>query len=426
MEPCTDVATASSGGEAAALLFRAMEYGLPVSLADVRVAAEVIAGHVMRTPFAPSKTLSAIAGTQLSVKFENLQFTASFKERGARNRLHHLSASERTRGVVAASAGNHAQGVAHHAQLLGIAATIVMPRSTPSNKVNRTRVLGATVELHGDSFEAAAQRAGELSALHGLTLVHPFADPMVIAGQGTVALEMLEDDPTLDTLVVPIGGGGLIAGVAVAAKALRPSIRIVGVQSELYPWAAARAPIAHGAPPSVAEGIAVKGSHPLTQLFIDELVDEVIVVTEDSIEEAVCLFLDVEKVVAEGAGAAPLAALIAHPGRFSGQRCGLVLSGGNVDLRLLARMAMRGIARSGRLVRLAIDLNDQIGALSNVLLAIAHHDGNVVEVHHTRNKAQMSSRRARVEIEVELTSGDELPSLIAELQRSGFDVVEQT
>ena len=413
----------STASESSALLSRDMDRGLLVSVDDVRRAADVLAGHVMRTPFAASKTLSAIAGTRVSIKFENLQFTASFKERGARNRLHHLSASERERGVVAASAGNHAQGVAHHSQLLGIAATIVMPTTTPSNKVNRTRVLGASVVLHGESFEAAAQHALDLSTLHGLALIHPFADPMVIAGQGTVALEMLEDDPTLDTLVVPIGGGGLIAGVAVAAKALRPSIRIVGVQSELYPWAAARAPIAR-AVASVAEGIAVKGSHPLTQSFIDELVDEVIVVTEDSIEEAVCLFLDVEKVVAEGAGAAPLAALIAHPERFVGQRCGLVLSGGNVDLRLLARMAMRGIARSGRLVRLEIGVNDQIGALSNVLLAVAQHGGNVVEVHHTRNQAWMSSRRARVEIEVEFNTGDELPGLITELRGSGFEVAE--
>jgi threonine dehydratase len=397
---------------------------LPVSLGDVEAAATVLDGAVLRTPLAPSRTLSSITGTDVSIKFENLQFTASFKERGARNRLHHLSGRERSRGVVAASAGNHAQGVAYHAHLLGIPATIVMPTGTPANKIQRTRVHGATVVVRGDTFEEAAAHAVELSERDGSTLVHPFADPLVIAGQGTVGLEMLADDPGLQVLVVPIGGGGLIAGIATVAKTLRPDVRVIGVQSELYPWAA-RTPrvVPSPAPPTVAEGIAVKGAHPMTQQFVDALVDDVVVVTEDRIEEAVCLLLDVEKVVAEGAGAAPLAALLTAPELFAGRRCGLVLGGGNVDLRLLATMAMRSMTRSGRLVRLRMVVDDLPGTLATVVAAIAARGGNIVDLSHLRHQPWLSSRRAELDVEIEFSDGEQAQLLIADLRAAGHELV---
>jgi threonine dehydratase len=380
---------------------------------------------VLRTPLAPSRTLSQIAGVELSIKFENLQFTASFKERGARNRLHHLSSAERARGVVAASAGNHAQGVAYHAHLLGIPATIVMPTGTPVNKVQRTRVHDATVVLHGASFEEAAAHALELADLHGLTVVHPFADPLVIAGQGTVGLEMLQDDPALDLVVVPIGGGGLVAGVATAVKAIRPDITVVGVQSELFPWAA-RTPrhVPFPAPPTVAEGIAVNHPHPLTQAFVDALVDDVVVVTEDRIEEAVCLLLDVEKVVAEGAGAAPLAAVLTAPELFAGHKCGLILGGGNVDLRLLATMAMRSMTRSGRLVRLRMVVDDLPGTLADVVAAIAARRGNIVDLSHLRHQPWLSSRRAELDVEIEFSDGEQARALVADLGARGYQITD--
>jgi threonine dehydratase len=404
---------------------------LPVTIAEVRAAEEVVAGAVMRTPLAPSQTLSAITGAEVFVKFENLQFTASFKERGARNRLHHLTAGERTRGVVAASAGNHAQGVAHHANLLGIPATIVMPQATPANKVHRTRVLGAEVVLDGDSFEAAAARAEELVRDQGLTLVHPFADPLVIAGQGTVGLEILADQPDLEIVVVPIGGGGLFSGVATAVKALRPDVRVIGVQSELFPWAAdarsagavVRRNPGRPIPPTVAEGIAVKSPHPLTAAFIDALVDDVVVVSEDAIEEAVCLFLDVEKVVAEGAGAAPLAALLAQPATFAGRRCALVLTGGNVDLRLLATMAMRSMTRSGRLVRLRVVVNDLPGTLATVVGVIAARGGNIVDLSHLRHQPWLPSRRAELDVEIEFSDSADATGLVDDLVALGYDVL---
>jgi len=402
-----------------------MSGSLPVVLDDVLAAAEVLRGNVLRTPLAPSRTLSAITGVELSMKFENLQFTASFKERGARNRLHHLSAAQRRRGVVAASAGNHAQGVAYHAHLLGIPATIVMPTATPANKVHRTRVHGATVVLHGATFEEAAAHALELSAASGATLIHPFADPLVIAGQGTVGLEMLEDDPELDLLIVPIGGGGLIAGIATAAKAMRPGITVIGVQSELYPWAARTPRDAPSlAPPTVAEGIAVSHPHPMTAPFVDALVDDVVVVTEDRIEEAVCLLLDVEKVVAEGAGAAPLAAVMTAPELFAGRRCGLVLGGGNVDLRLLATMAMRSMTRSGRLVRLRMVVDDLPGTLAAVVAAIAARGGNIVDLSHLRHQPWLSSRRAELDVEIEFSDVEQAQALVADLRARGYQITD--
>ena len=400
-----------------------------VTLADVRAAAAVIEGAVMRTPLAASRTLGSITGADVSIKFENLQFTASFKERGARNRLSHLTVEERGRGVVAASAGNHAQGVAYHAHLLDVPATIVMPTSTPANKVHRTRVHGATVVLFGASFEQAASHALELSERDGLTVVHPFADPLVIAGQGTVGLEMIEDDPALQVLVVPIGGGGLISGIGIAVKALRPDIRVIGVQSELYPWAAgptttSNTNVAASAAPTVAEGIAVAHGHPFTRALVEQVVDDVVIVSEDAIEEAVCLLLDVEKVVAEGAGAAPLAALLAAPELFAGLRCGLVLSGGNVDLRLLATMAMRSMTRSGRLVRLRMVVDDLPGTLASIVAAIANRGGNIVDLSHLRHQPWLSSRRAELDVEIEFSDGEHAHSLVADLRAAGYHLTD--
>jgi threonine dehydratase len=398
---------------------------LSVTLADVQAAAAVLHGAVLRTPLAPSRTLSAMTNVELSIKFENLQFTASFKERGARNRLHHLTDEQRTRGVVAASAGNHAQGVAHHAHLLGIPATIVMPTATPANKVHRTRVHGATVVLHGATFEEAAAHALALADQQGATVVHPFADPLVIAGQGTVGLEMLEDDPDIDLLIVPIGGGGLVAGIATAVKAMRPGITVIGVQSELYPWASRTQRTAPSlAAPTVAEGIAVRQPHPMTAPFVDALVDDVVVVTEDRIEEAVCLLLDVEKVVAEGAGAAPLAAVMTAPELFAGHRCGLVLGGGNVDLRLLATMAMRSMTRSGRLVRLRMVVDDLPGTLAAVVAAIAARDGNIVDLSHLRHQPWLSSRRAELDVEIEFSEVEQAHALVADLRGRGYQITE--
>jgi threonine dehydratase len=397
---------------------------LPFTLDDVRAAADRLDGAISRTPCTPSSTLSAITGVDVSVKFENLQFTASFKERGARNRLELLDAAERRAGVVAASAGNHAQGVARHAALLGIPATIVMPAQTPNTKVSRTKVLGAHVELVGERFEDAAAHARRLADTTGATIVHPFDDPVVMAGQGTVALEMLADRPEIDTLVVPIGGGGLASGMAVAAKGLRPDIRVVGVQVAGYAWAARRsadrATVASA--PTVAEGIAVKVPGLVSAPIIEELVDDVVVVSEEAVERAVGLYLEIEKVVAEGAGAASLAAVLEHPGLFAGQRCGLVLSGGNVDLRLLATMALRSLATTERLAVLRILVDDRPGALAGVVRSIADSGGNIVEVRHVRHRAGLPSRRAELEVEVETAGADERRTLVDALQRAGLEV----
>jgi threonine dehydratase len=396
----------------------------PVTVDDVEAAARVLAGEVVRTPTAPSTTLGAITGAEVWVKFEQLQFTASFKERGARNRLEHLTPDERRRGVVAASAGNHAQGVAHHARRLGIPATIVMPAATPTTKVSRTRVLGAEVVLDGGSFEAAYARALGLAQERGLVLVHPFDDPLVIAGQGTVGLELLEDLPDVEVVVVPIGGGGLISGVATAVKARAPHVEVVGVQVAGYDWAAQRRGAAPrpGDGPSVAEGIAVTEPGRITGPMVDALVDDVVVVSDDAIEHAVCLYLEIEKVVAEGAGAAGLAALVERPDRFAGRRCGLVLCGGNIDLRLLATMAMRSLASSGRLTRLVVPVDDRPGALARVVGAIAAAGGNVVDLQHVRHRPGLSSRRAELEVEVETGDGEELRGVLAQLHAAGFEV----
>lgn len=387
-------------------------------------AAATISGAVVRTPTTPSETLSAICGAQVWVKFENLQFTASFKERGARNRLEALDPRERRLGVVAASAGNHAQGVARHGALLGIPVTITMPADTPGVKVARTEQLGARVVLVDGDLEAATAAALELAEREGLTWISPYDDPLVVAGQGTVALEILEDVPDADTLVVPVGGGGLLAGMAVAVRASGRAVRLYGVQSELYPAVAAlfagRPPPPRPSVPTIAEGIAVKVPGSLTVPIIRRHVDDVVTVTETGIEEAVSLYLEVEKTVAEGAGAAPLAALLEHPGRFRGRRVVLVLSGGNIDLRLLASVIMRSLARTGRLVRIVVDVDDRPGNLGRLAAAVGDAGGDIVELLHHRHYSEVPARMAEIELVVETRDAGHAERLLAALRERGY------
>ncbi len=395
-----------------------------VTIDDVRKAARAIAGAVVRTPSAVSQTLSDVLGATVVVKFENLQFTAAYKERGARNRLLRLDAAERASGVVTMSAGNYAQAVAHHARLLGIPVTVVMPEPTPFVKVGRTRLLGATVELHGESVAEAAIRAEELAAETGAIYLHPFDDPVVIAGQGTVALEMLEDHPDLDAVLVPVGGGGLVSGMGVAVKALAPAVEVVGVQTELYP-SMLTAMDGQSRPcggATMAEGIAVATAGTLTRDLVRRYVDDVITVREQSIEDGVNLFLEIEKVVAEGAGAAGIAALIDHRDRFAGRRVGVVLTGGNIDPRMLASVIMRGLVRSGRLSRLRVTLDDRPGSLSRLTALVGDAGGNIVEVFHQRLFADIPVRSAEVELAVETLDREHAGAIVARLRDAGHQV----
>ncbi|WP_334173907.1 threonine ammonia-lyase [Pseudoxanthobacter sp.] len=395
------------------------------TLADIQAAAGRLEGRIARTPFLHSSTLSRTLGAEVWLKFENLQFTASFKERGALNRLMTLSPDERARGVIAASAGNHAQGVAYHAARNGIAATIVMPETTPNVKVARVREHGARVLLHGADFSAAAAEMQRVAAAEGLTIVHPFDDPAIIAGQGTVALEMLADVPELDTLAVPIGGGGLIAGVAIAARALKPGIRIVGVQSAVFPGMA-RALGRFSGPrrggSSVAEGIAVTEPGALTRRIAGDLVDEIVVADEDTIEEAVALLLGVEKTLTEGAGAAGIAGLMSRPALFAGRRVGVVLSGGNIDTRVLVAVLQRHLTRIGRMVRIRAELPDNPGSLARLTAIVAGRGGNIYELRHERFSAASRAKESGVAIDVELRDADDLAPLIADLEAEGFAV----
>jgi threonine dehydratase len=398
----------------------------PVSLADIERAAERLAGRIERTPTLRSLTLSEITGAELWLKFENLQYTASFKERGAYTKLASLDAGQRARGVVAMSAGNHAQGVAYHARLLGIPATIVMPKDTPSIKIGNTRRLGARVLLEGAGFDEAAEFAGELARKEQLTFVHPFDDPLIIAGQGTVALEMLADAPDLEVLVVPIGGGGLISGIATAAKALRPDLRIVGVQTRLFP--SVHDLLEGGEPdcggPTIAEGIAVKTPGRLTMPIIRELVDEVLLVEEAHLEEAVLRLLEIEKSLVEGAGAAGLAAIGAYSDRFRGRRVGIVLTGGNIDMRLLSGVILRGLARSDRLVRLRVGLPDSPGSLARVATVIGEGGGNVVDVQHQRAFSRRGVKEADVDLTIETRDAAHAASLLRDLVQAGYSVAQ--
>jgi len=395
-----------------------------VTLEDIRAAARRIEGAVMRTPTLLSRTLSEVTGAIVYVKFENLQFTAAYKERGALNKLLLMDETTRARGVIAASAGNHAQGVAYHGRRLGVPVTIVMPTATPSIKVMQTEGHGAQIVLHGDSFDDAYAEARRLEAERGLTFVHPFDDPEIIAGQGTVALEMLADAPEIETLIVPIGGGGLVAGVGTATRAVRPDVEIVGVQTEFYPsmYCAINGQELPSAGDTIAEGIAVKKPGTTTAEIIRHVVDDILLVPERDIETAVSLYLQIEKTVAEGAGASGLAALLTHRERFAGKHVGLILTGGNIDTRLLATVLLRDLARSGRMARLRIQLQDVPGALFRVVRLFDAHRVNIIEVYHQRVFTTLPAKDTSIEIECEARDADQLEALVRGLGQAGFNV----
>ncbi|CAN7703263.1 threonine ammonia-lyase [Bradyrhizobium sp. LjRoot220] len=398
--------------------------GLPVSLRDIEMAASVVAGFVTRTSFERSRTLSDITGATVWLKFENLQFTATFKERGALNRLSALSVDERRRGVVAASAGNHAQGVAYHAASLSIPATIFMPVGTPTVKIENTRRHGATVIEAGATLEDAATLATDHGRAQGLTYIHPYDDPMIIAGQGTIALEMLASVPDLDVLIVPIGGGGLISGMAVAAKTLKPDIEVVGVQAALYPsmYNLIKGENLPMRGDTLAEGIAVKAPGRITSNIVRALVDDIVLVTEQQIEHALSLLITIEKSVTEGAGAAGLAAVLAHQERFRGRSLGLVLSGGNIDTRLLSGVLTRQLAREGRLSKLKFDIVDRPGQLGTVVGVLSKAGANIVEVSHQRIFTDLPAKAVVLEVVIETRDRSHLEATIAALRAANLDV----
>ena len=395
---------------------------MAVAFGEIEAARRAIGDAVVATPSVTSATLSAITGAEIYLKLENLQRTASFKERGALNKLLALSEEQARGGVIAASAGNHAQGVAFHAKRLGVPATIVMPRPTPFNKVRQTGIHGAEIVLEGETLAEAATAAQKLRRERGLTFIPPYDDDDVIAGQGTVAIELLEALPQLETLVVPVGGGGLIAGVALAAKSIKPDIAIVGVESELYPTLHAalggKRPLKGG--PTVAEGIAVAevGRRPLE--LIRGRVEEVLLVGEAQIEAAINLFLEVEKTVVEGAGAAALAAVLAHRDRFAGRRVGMIVTGGNIDPRLLASVILRGLVRGGRMVRLRVEIHDTPGVLARVAGVIGAAGGDIVEVHHQRLFSDVPAKLADLDLVVETRDPAQADAVIADLRAAGF------
>ena len=395
-----------------------------VNLDDIRAAAKRIAGALEPTPCVHSRTLSKLTGAEVFLKFENLQFTASFKERGALNKLLSLSDADRRRGVIAMSAGNHAQAVAYHAARLGIPATIVMPRGSPNTKIRNTQIHGATVVLEGDNLFEAGKHARALAARDNLVFVHPYEDALIIAGQGTVALEMLEAVPDLEMLVVPVGGGGLISGMATAARSLNSKIEIYGVESKNYPSMHQRLnnlPVECGGD-TIAEGIAVKDVGNIAFGIIRELVKEVLVVKEETIERAVVALIEIEKTVAEGAGGAALAALLEHPKLFAGKRVGLPISGGNIDSRVLASVLMRGLVRDARLVRLRVTMPDISGSLAKVAGLIADGGGNIVEVQHQRVFSTASAKSTEIEFLIETRDREHTDALIARLESNGVRV----
>jgi threonine dehydratase len=398
---------------------------LCLTLEDVRAAQTRIADQLSNTPCLHSRTLTQLTGAQIYIKFENLQFTASFKERGALNRLLQLTDDERRRGVCTMSAGNHGQAVAYHAHRLGIPATIVMPRHTPFVKVQHTRSHAATVVLHGDTLVEAFEHAQQILAEQGLTFVHPYDDPQVMAGQGTIALEMLAAEPDLEQLVVPIGGGGLIAGMAVAAKAISPGIDVIGVQSASYPSmrAALTGTEALCQGNTIAEGIAVKSAGLLTREVVRALVGDIVLVDENELERGIALLLNVEKTVAEGAGAASLAAILAQPERYRGRKVGVILSGGNIDPRLLASVIMRELVREQRIVTLRIPIADQPGALSRVTHVIGEQGGNILDVFHRRLSMNVPAKSATLELSFESRDSGHAEAIVAAVRAAGFDPV---
>ncbi len=394
---------------------------MPVTVDDIRAAAGRISGAVEHTPCVHSRTLSRLTGAEVFLKFENLQFTASFKERGALNKLLSLSESERKRGVIAMSAGNHAQAVAYHAARLGIPAQIVMPKGSPNTKIKNTQVHGAAVVLEGENLFEAGKHARALAARDNLVFVHPYEDPLIIAGQGTVGLEMLGAVPDLDAIVVPVGGGGLISGIAIAAKALNEKVLLYGAESRNYPSMYQRLnnlPVECGGD-TIAEGIAVKDVGATALAIIKRLVEEVLVVEEETIERAVVALIEIEKTVAEGAGAAGLAALLQHPARFAGKRVGIPISGGNIDSRVLASVLMRGLVRDGRLVRLRVTMPDVSGSLAKVAALIAEAGGNIVEIQHQRIFGTSSVRSPEVEFLIETRDREHTDALVRALEING-------
>jgi threonine dehydratase len=396
---------------------------LGVDIDDVRRAAALLAGQVVRTPAVPAPRLAEVTGArQVVLKLENQQYTGSFKDRGAYNKLASLDAAARKAGVIAMSAGNHAQGVAYHARRLGIPATIVMPQGTPFNKVERTANFGARVLLNGDSIDAAAVFAREMAAKDGLTFVHPYDDALIVAGQGTIGLELLADFPDLDTIVVPIGGGGVLSGVAIAAKALKPEIEMIGVEAALYPSMhnAVRGLAPRNGGQTIAEGIAVKSPGKLTRAIIEALVSDLLLVGEDALEAAVEMMADRQKVIAEGAGAAGLAAMLAHGKQFAGKRVGLVVCGGNIDSRMLAQVLMRGLVREGRVVTLRIEISDTPGVLGRLARLVGESGGNIIEIHHQRMFNDLPVKRADVDAVIETRNPGHYREIVAALEADGF------
>jgi threonine dehydratase len=393
-----------------------------ITLADIEAARRTIAGHVLRTPMLPAPRLSALTGAEVLVKYENLQVTNSFKERGARVKLASLTAEQRARGVIAMSAGNHAQAVAYHAAALGIAATIVMPVTTPFVKVAATKEHGAQVLLDGETVSEAQMRAEAEARKRGLIWVHPYDDPHVIAGQGTIALEILEEAPSLDSLVIPIGGGGLISGIATAAKAIKPAIEIVGVESALYPsfWNAIHGEQRPLGGATLAEGIAVKNVGVLTLPIVRALVRDIVLVDETHIERAVNAYLTLQKAMAEGAGAAALAAMLAEPARFAGKRVGLVLCGGNIDPRILASIMVRELERDDRIVSFRLTIADRPGLLGQIATMLGELGANILEVDHRRLFLDVPAKGARLDVTVETRDAAHAEEILAAFRAAGF------
>ena len=398
--------------------------GVPggVTLETVRAAAAALEGRIVRTPLVPAFRLSRQLGCELFLKCENFQVTGSFKDRGACNKLMSLTPEQARRGVIAMSAGNHAQGVAYHAQRLGIPATIVMPAFAPFTKVQRTRAYGARVVLIGETLDVSAEKAREIAEAEGLVFVHPYDDPAIIAGQGTAGLEILEDAADLDALVVPIGGGGLISGIAIAVKALQPSLEVVGVEAALFPsmlQALRGEPIEAGGA-TLADGIAVKTPGALTREIVRALVDDLRLVDETALETAVHRLAEEQKMVAEGAGAAGLAAVIAEPERYAGKKVGVVICGGNIDMRLLSGVLIRGLVRDGRLVRLRITIVDQPGQLARLSQVIGGTGANIIEVDHQRLFADVPAKRADIDVTLESRDAEHVEDIVAALDQAGF------
>jgi threonine dehydratase len=394
-----------------------------LELHDIEAAAARLDGQVLETPFVESRTISQLTGCQVFLKFENLQYTASFKERGACNKLAQLTPEERARGVVAMSAGNHAQGVAYHAQRLGLRAVIVMPRFTPGVKVERTRGFGAEVVLHGDTLEASRAHARALAEKEGLVFVHPYDDEAIVAGQGTVALEMLRARPDLDTLVVAIGGGGLMSGMATAARAIQPGIELIGVQTERFPamYNAIKGTHLPQGSSTIAEGIAVGTPGEITEAIIRDKVNDLLLVDEGDIEQAIVMLLEIEKTLVEGAGAAGLAALIRHPAQFAGKRVGLVLCGGNIDPLLLASIIERGMVRAGRLVRIRVNARDVPGNLARITAIVAEAGANIDEVHHQRAFTLLAAQNVAIELVLQTRGREHVTEVMNCLREAGFD-----